>query len=156
MRKGDGDMKRRGICLLICLLLTAAAAAAETGGENMEEPLVLLQSYKKEGENNPLYTQRFGADPGVMEYNGRLYVYMTDDVRRIYAARKSAKGLSARECEVLARAGRGENNREIAAAMELSENTVKMFMKRAFFKLGATSRAEAVRLAGRRGLIPSE
>ena len=83
-------------------------------------------------------------------------VYMTDDVRRIYEARKSAKGLSARECEVLARAGRGENNREIAAAMELSENTVKMFMKRAFFKLGATSRAEAVRLAGRRGLIPEQ
>ncbi len=82
-------------------------------------------------------------------------VYMTDEVRRIYEARKSAKGLSARECEVLARAGRGENNREIAAAMELSENTVKMFMKRAFFKLGATSRAEAVQLAVRRGLIPS-
>ena len=81
---------------------------------------------------------------------------LTDEVRRIYEARKSAKGLSARECEVLARAGRGENNREIAAAMELSENTVKMFMKRAFFKLGATSRAEAVRLAGRRGLIPEQ
>jgi two-component system NarL family response regulator len=82
-------------------------------------------------------------------------VYMTDDVRRIYEARKSAKGLSARECEVLARAGRGENNREIATAMALSENTVKMFMKRAFFKLGATSRAEAVQLAVRRGLIPA-
>jgi len=37
-------------------------------------------SYKKDGENNPLYTQRFGADPGVMEYNGRVYVYMTNDV----------------------------------------------------------------------------
>lgn len=37
-------------------------------------------SYKKAGENNPLYTQRFGADPGVMEYNGRVYVYMTNDV----------------------------------------------------------------------------
>ena len=82
-------------------------------------------------------------------------VYMTDEVRRIYEARKSVKGLSARECEVLARAGRGENNREIAAAMELSENTVKMFMKRAFFKLGAASRAEAVQLAVRRGLIPA-
>ena len=82
-------------------------------------------------------------------------VYMTDEVRRIYNARKSAKGLSARECEVLARAGKGANNREIAAAMDLSENTVKMFMKRAFFKLGATSRAEAVQLAVRRGLIPA-
>ncbi len=37
-------------------------------------------SYKKSGENNPLYTQRFGADPGVMEYNGRVYVYTTNDV----------------------------------------------------------------------------
>ena len=82
-------------------------------------------------------------------------VYMTDEVRRIYNARKSAKGLSARECEVLARAGKGANNREIAAAMDLSENTVKMFMKRAFFKLGAASRAEAVQLAVRRGLIPA-
>ena len=38
-----------------------------------------VASYKKDGEGNPLYTQRFGADPGVMEYNGRVYVYMTDD-----------------------------------------------------------------------------
>ena len=37
-------------------------------------------SYKADGENNPLYTQRFGADPGVMEYNGRVYVYTTNDV----------------------------------------------------------------------------
>jgi arabinoxylan arabinofuranohydrolase len=36
-------------------------------------------SYKTIGENNPLYTQRFGADPGVMEYNGRVYVYTTND-----------------------------------------------------------------------------
>lgn len=37
-------------------------------------------SYKNAGENNPLFTQRFGADPGVMEYNGRIYVYSTNDV----------------------------------------------------------------------------
>ena len=43
-------------------------------------PVTLKTSYKKAGENNPLYTQRFGADPGVMEYGGRLYVYMTDDL----------------------------------------------------------------------------
>lgn len=36
-------------------------------------------SYKKEGENNPLYTQRFGADPGFLVYNDRLYVYTTND-----------------------------------------------------------------------------
>lgn len=37
-------------------------------------------SYKADGENNPLFTQRFGADPGVMEYNGRVYIYTTNDV----------------------------------------------------------------------------
>lgn len=37
-------------------------------------------SYKADGENNPLFTQRFGADPGAMEYNGRVYVYTTNDV----------------------------------------------------------------------------
>lgn len=37
-------------------------------------------SYKADDENNSLFTQRFGADPGVMEYNGRVYVYTTNDV----------------------------------------------------------------------------
>ena len=39
----------------------------------------LVESFKKDGENNPLYTQRFGADPGWMVYDGRLYVYTTAD-----------------------------------------------------------------------------
>ena len=80
-------------------------------------------------------------------------VFMTDDVRRIYETRKGSKGLSARESEVLKLAAKGAGNKEIAKEMGLSENSVKMFMKRAFFKLGASSRAEAVQLAIRRGLI---
>jgi hypothetical protein len=39
----------------------------------------LAKSYKKDNEHNPLISQYFGADPGVMEYDGRIYVYMTDD-----------------------------------------------------------------------------
>ena len=81
-------------------------------------------------------------------------VFMTDEVRRIYETRKSAKGLSAREAEALVLAAKGAGNREIAAALSISENSVKMFLKRAFFKLGASNRAEAVQLAVRRGLIP--
>ena len=80
-------------------------------------------------------------------------VFMTDEVRRIYETRKGAKGLSVREAQVLALAAKGDANREIAAKLDLSENSVKMFMKRAFFKLGASNRAEAVQLAVRRGLI---
>ena len=80
-------------------------------------------------------------------------VFMTDDVRKIYETRKGSKGLSSREAEALKLAATGAGNKEIAKEMGLSENSVKMFMKRAFFKLGASSRAEAVQLAIRRGLI---
>ena len=80
-------------------------------------------------------------------------VFMTDEVRKIYETRKGSKGLSARETEALKLAAKGAGNKEIAKEMGLSENSVKMFMKRAFFKLGASSRAEAVQLAIKRGLI---
>ncbi|MGN0605029.1 MAG: family 43 glycosylhydrolase, partial [Oscillospiraceae bacterium] len=36
-------------------------------------------SYKKLGENNVCWTQRFGADPGFMVYKDRLYVFTTND-----------------------------------------------------------------------------
>ncbi len=80
-------------------------------------------------------------------------VFMTDEVRKIYETRKGSKGLSSREAEALEFAAKGSNNREIAIKMGLSENSVKMFLKRAFFKLGASNRAEAVQLAIKRGLI---
>ncbi len=65
---------KRVIAFLIFLLIFAAASFTQG-----EMPMSLTQGYKITSENNPLYTQRFGADPGVMEYEGRLYVFMTDD-----------------------------------------------------------------------------
>ncbi len=59
------------------LPMVSAHADGETLADKGIEP---KKSYKNAGNNNPLYTQRFGADPGVMEYNGRLYVFMTNDV----------------------------------------------------------------------------
>ena len=71
----------KGLLLILSILL----AAGRTGpvlSESAKLPagFQLKTSYKKAGENNPLYTQRFGADPGVMEYDGRFYVYLTNDV----------------------------------------------------------------------------
>lgn len=65
----------RAFALTLAVLLPSYAQ-----GESSMKNLALQKSYKNAGENNPLYTQRFGADPGVMEYEGRLYVYMTDDL----------------------------------------------------------------------------
>ncbi len=80
-------------------------------------------------------------------------VFMTDEVRRIYETRKGAKGLSPRETDVLKSAAQGLGNREIGARLGISENSVKMHLKRSFFKLGASDRAEAVSLASKRGFL---
>ena len=80
--------KKAALPLMLGLVLACTGiASAETENEMKTvmdvfeaQELSLAESYKKPGENNPLYTQRFGADPGVMEYNGRVYVYMTDDL----------------------------------------------------------------------------
>lgn len=41
--------------------------------------MTLKQGYKKQGEHNPVMTQRFGADPYALVYDGRVYLYMTGD-----------------------------------------------------------------------------
>jgi DNA-binding NarL/FixJ family response regulator len=64
-----------------------------------------------------------------------------------------ADELSARELEVLGLLVRGESNKQIAAALDLSENTIKSHLSRIFDKLGARSRTEAVSMALQRGLI---
>ena len=80
-------------------------------------------------------------------------VYMSEDIRRIYETRKGAKGLSPRETEVLNAVADGLNNRQIGERLGISENSVKMHLKRIFYKLGADDRTEAVNLALKRGFI---
>lgn len=50
-----------------------------TEAEKQFNGIKLATSYKKDNENNPMTTQRFGADPGWMVYKDRLYVYTTND-----------------------------------------------------------------------------
>lgn len=41
------------------------------------------KGFKEFNHTNPIITQRFGADPYAMEYDGRIYVYMTNDAVEI-------------------------------------------------------------------------
>jgi DNA-binding CsgD family transcriptional regulator len=59
------------------------------------------------------------------------------------AAARSEWELGPREAEVLALLIAGQRNREIAANLRISENTVKFHVAKIFRKLGVTSRAEA-------------
>jgi len=61
--------------------------------------------------------------------------------------------LTERELEVLAAVVRGERNKEIAMALDVTERTIKAHLTHVYNKLGVYSRAEAVAIAIREGLI---
>jgi len=63
-------------------------------------------------------------------------------------------GITARELEILTLVGRGFSNREIATQLFISENTVKTHCARAFDKLGAARRTQAVQRGKELGLLP--
>ena len=78
---------------------------------------------------------------------------VSDAVRSAYEARKSERGLTGREKEILVLVSKGCSNAEIGDILHLSPNTVKNHLKNLFEALGAADRAEAVAIGLRRGLI---
>lgn len=64
-----------------------------------------------------------------------------------------APALTPRERAVLEQLARGLGNKQIAAALRISERTVKFHVSSVFTKLGATNRTEAVTRAAQAGLI---
>jgi len=62
--------------------------------------------------------------------------------------------LTARERQVLLELASGYGNKAIAARLAISDHTVKFHVAQILAKLGAGSRAEAVSIAMRRGLVP--
>jgi DNA-binding CsgD family transcriptional regulator len=74
--------------------------------------------------------------------------FLSDDRKR------DELGITRREMEILELVAQGLSNREIAEKLFVSENTVKTHCSRAFDKLGARRRTEAVQLGKRAGLLP--
>jgi two-component system, NarL family, response regulator LiaR len=70
------------------------------------------------------------------------------------AAQQQSLGITARELEILTLIARGLSNREIATELFVSENTVKTHCSRAFDKLGAARRTQAVQRGKELGLLP--
>ena len=57
----------------------------QSAAPNVKQPQTYALSYKEMDENNPLLTNSFACDPTAIEYEGRIYVYMTNDSQE-YAA----------------------------------------------------------------------
>ena len=69
------------------------------------------------------------------------------------AEHMSEELLTAREIEVLQQVAAGKRNRDIADALFISEETVKVHVKHIMEKLGARDRTLAVAIAVRRGIL---
>jgi DNA-binding NarL/FixJ family response regulator len=88
-------------------------------------------------------------------------------IRKVYAGRKHLPAavaeslavyvggdpLTEREVEVLRRIAEGDRNRDIGEHLGITEDTVKVHVKRIMDKLGAKDRTQAVAIGIRRGVI---
>lgn len=86
-----------------------------------------------------------GLASKILEEYGRL--------ARDGPTQEESDGLTARERDVLELVADGSTNREIAAALFISENTVKFHMNNILAKLHLRNRAQAVAYAIRTGLV---
>lgn len=108
------------------------------------------------------------AEPAILRALGELRMTLRHNERELLAQRAveeilarskvlKPQGrdtlLSDREYEVLQNLATGQSNKQIARALELTENTVKFHMKSIFAKLAVNKRTQAILEAHKRGMI---
>ncbi len=89
-------------------------------------------------------------------HSGRAYVQgdLTGTLLKTISGRERiADALSPREVEVLSLVSQGLENKQIARSLGISEATVKTHLKGVFARLDVSSRAEAVAIGLRLGII---
>jgi DNA-binding NarL/FixJ family response regulator len=84
-------------------------------------------------------------------FAGRRYVDPT--VASALASRVGHRSLTSREIEVLHMVAKGMGNKEIAAALDIAEATVKLHVSHVLEKLNVKDRTEAATAALQRGII---
>lgn len=82
--------------------------------------------------------------------------YIPPAIAERLAERMGAQDLTPRESDVLEHIVHGKSNKEIAAALDVSEATVKTHINSLLGKLGVTDRTQAATAAIQRGIVPLE
>ena len=78
---------------------------------------------------------------------------MAPDVAAQVAEHSGEEGLTPKEIDVLRLIAAGNANKEIAAQLSITEETVKSRVKNILDKLGANDRTHAVTIGVKRGII---
>jgi DNA-binding NarL/FixJ family response regulator len=128
--------------------------------------IIVLTTY--EGDEDIHRALEAGAQAYLLKAMVRTELLQT--IREVHAGRRhipppvSARiaehiprnALSTRELEVLQLIAKGLRNKEIGAALDIAEDTVKIHIKNIFGKLEVIDRTQAVVMASQRGFIQLE
>lgn len=79
--------------------------------------------------------------------------YIPDDIARILSENLGQEELTRSEANVLRMIVGGMSNKEIAFALDVSENTIKSHIQNIFGKLGVSDRTSAATTAIKRGMV---
>src|SRR5712692_5145381 len=128
-----------------------------------EARIIVLTTYT--GDVQVLRALKAGAQAYVMK--NLVHKELLQTIRAVYAGRKTMspevaaqvaahsgeESLTAREIDVLRLIAAGSANKEIAAQLSITEETVKSRVKNILLKLGANDRTHAVTIGLKRGII---
>ncbi|RVT90916.1 response regulator [Sphingomonas crocodyli] len=132
-------------------------------GEFPDARIIVLTTYKGDVPASALL--RAGASGYLLKSGVRTQ--LLDAIRRVHAGNRfiqaevlreleenpASDHLNAREVEVMRLVAAGFTNKEIAADLGISSETVKVVLKSAFLKLDASDRTQAAMIATRRGFL---
>jgi len=132
-------------------------------GEFPEARIVVLTTYA--GDAQVTRALRAGAHGYLLK--GSLRKELLETIRAVYAGQKRVSsevateiaehatdtGLTAREIGVLKLIAAGNANKEIAAQLSVTEESVKSYVKNIMAKLGANDRTHAVTIGLKRGIF---
>lgn len=143
--------------------LNGAEATAAIRAASPDARVIILSVYKGEEDvHRAVAAGAAGYLPKSSEPNELLDAirvvhrgrrYFPQAIDAALAQRAARTELSDREREVLAMLVKGRSNKEIGAALGISENTVKVHTTKVFEKLGVADRLEAVTVAIQRGIV---
>ena len=125
--------------------------------------IIVLTTYA--GDAKILRALKAGAQGYLLK--AVMHKELADNIRAVYAGRKvmapeaaaqlaehtGEEALTPKEIEVLRLIAAGNANKEIAAQLSISEETVKSRVKNILDKLGANDRTHAVTIGLKRGII---
>ena len=143
--------------------MTGLDAIIAIRGEFPEARIIVLTTYP--GDVHVLRALKAGAQAYLLKTT--LNTELRQTIRAVHAGRKSLSAeasyqlaehatddaLTAAEIRVLRLIAEGKANKEIAAGLRLSEETVKGQVSKILSKLGASDRTHAVVIGLRRGII---